>query len=645
MLTAGPHWSRPLQVGDRQWSYLAVPVAGGPGAATHFSAWIVLVAGLSLSAIMVAYLTASNRHTRRVAAANRRLDQTNASLDAANDRLREQNRRFDTALNNMSHGLVMYDASERLVVCNDRFIDMYRLSRDVVKPGISLLEVLRHRVAAGDLDRDPEQYRLEILAGLANGAARTSILPAADGREISMTCTPMAGGGWVVTHEDVTERRHAEAKIRFMAHHDALTMLPNRVLFHQQLSETLTDAKRGEYPAVLCLDLDGFKTVNDTLGHPIGDLLLKAVAERLRHCIRDSDLMARLGGDEFAIVQASANNPTDATALASRLIEAISAPYQIEGHQVVVGLSIGIAVAPTDGLDADLLLKNADLALYRAKADGRHTYRFFEPDMDARMQARRILELDLRTAIARGEFELFYQPLVHLRTERVSAFEALIRWRHPRRGMVMPLEFIPLTEETGLIVPLGEWILQQACRDAATWPDDIKVAVNLSPVQFKSKALLPTIMSALEASGLAADRLELEITESVLLQDSDATLDLLHKLKDIGLRISMDDFGTGYSSLSYLRKFPFDKIKIDGSFIRDLAHHGDSLAIVRAVAAMGASLGISTAAEGVETIEQFEQLKLEGCTEVQGYLFSPPRPACEVAKLLTSLKSKQKVAA
>src|SRR5262249_41337536 len=366
---------------------------------------------------------------------------------------------------------------------------------------------------------------------------------------------------------------------------------------------------------VLCLDIDRFKSVNDTLGHPIGDMLLKAAAERLRNCVRESDLIARLGGDEFAIVQVGVSQPTEATALSTRIIDAISAPYELDGHQVVVGMSVGIAVAPNDGSDAAQLLKNADMALYRAKADGRGVYRFFEAEMDARMQARRALELDLRKALAGSEFELFYQPLVDARTEQVRGFEALIRWRHPQRGMIAPMEFIPVAEETGLIVPLGEWVLRQACREAASWPPDLSVAVNLSVAQFKSRQLVPTIVNTLATSGLPPARLELEVTESVLLHESDGTLATLHQLRDVGIKISFDDFGTGYPSLGYLPKFPFDKIKIDGSFIHDVPSKDDSLAIIRAVVAIGASLGINTTAEGVETPEQFERLRMEGCTE------------------------------
>jgi diguanylate cyclase (GGDEF)-like protein/PAS domain S-box-containing protein len=549
-----------------------------------------------------------------------------------------ERQRLDTALNNMSQGLIMFDAAERIVVCNDLYIKMYGLSREIVKPGCSFSDLLRYRAEAGELvHHDIGRYRANLAAAMAQGQVMTSILETADGREILVTNSPMSAGGRVATHNDITERRRIEAKIEYMAHHDALTDLPNRLQLYEQLRQSLTRTRQGVHVAVFCLDLDRFKNVNDAHGHPVGDLLLKAVADRLRQCIRDTDTVARLGGDEFAIVQAGASQPTDATSLASRLVEVIGAPYELGSRQVTVGLSIGIALAPGDGLDPEQLLKNADMALYRAKSDGHGLYRFFEPEMDARMQARRRLEIDLRKAIAYSEFELFYQPLVDMQTERVTVFEALIRWHHPGRGMIPPLDFIAVAEETGLIVPIGDWVLRQACAEAATWPSDVKIAVNLSPIQFKSKGLLLSVMSALAASGLSASRLELEITESVLLQDGDATLAILNELRRLGVRISMDDFGTGYSSLSYLRKFPFDKIKIDQSFIFDMSGHNDSLAIVRAVIAMGSGLGIATTAEGVETVEQFKQLKLEGCTEVQGYLFSPPRPAAEVKGLLASI--------
>ena len=521
----------------------------------------------------------------------------------------------------MSQGLVMFDSQERVVVCNDFYIDMYGLSRDVVKPGCSLIDLLRHRVATGgNLNRDPDQYRLELLRGLTQGHVMGLIVKTAQGREVLVKNSPMPGGGWVATHEDVTERRRAEAQIAYMAHHDTLTGLFNRPRFQEELEVRLRRTTRSERFAVFCLDLDRFKVVNDVFGHPVGDLLLKAVAGRLRDVVRETDLLARFAGDEFSIVQTG--RPADATSLASRLIDEIGAPYELAGHQVVVGVSIGIALAPDDGLDSDELIGKADMALYKAKADGRNRYCFFEPEMDARMQARCRLEMDLRNGLAGGEFELFYQPIIDLKTREPTTCEALVRWRHPARGLLLPIDFIPIAEETGIIIPLGDWILRRACLEAAKWPGDMRIAVNLSPVQFRTKGLERTVVDALRASGLPPRRLELEITETVLLQESDSTLATLHQLRDLGVRIVMDDFGTGYSSLSYLRKFPFDKIKIDQSFIHDICDHGDCLAIVRAVVAMGGGLSVGTTAEGVETPEQLELLADEGCTEAQGYLLS-----------------------
>jgi diguanylate cyclase (GGDEF)-like protein/PAS domain S-box-containing protein len=447
---------------------------------------------------------------------------------------------------------------------------------------------------------------------------------------------------------DVTARKQAEARIAYMAHHDALTGLPNRVLFHERLDAALARVRRaGAAPglAVHCLDLDHFKSVNDTLGHPVGDLLLKAVAERLGRCVGEEALVARLGGDEFAVIQPIATGPNAAGELASRLIAVVAAPYDVQGHEVVIGASIGIALAPEDGDTADALLRNADMALYRAKGEGRGTSHFFEPEMDRRIQARRSLELDLRKAFVNGEFELYYQPLVNLGSNAVAAFEALLRWHHPERGLISPMDFIPLAEEIGLIVPLGEWVLRQACAQAATWPGGIKVAVNLSPAQFRSRGVVQAVLSALAHSRLAPQRLELEITESVLLGETDANLATLHRLREIGARISMDDFGTGYCSLSYLRSFPFDKIKIDRSFVRELVERPDCVAIVRAVAGLGASLGIATTAEGVETREQLDRLRREGCTEVQGFLLSPPRPADEIVRLMPELGVRMTTAA
>jgi diguanylate cyclase (GGDEF)-like protein/PAS domain S-box-containing protein len=438
---------------------------------------------------------------------------------------------------------------------------------------------------------------------------------------------------------DVTERLRMEARMTHMARHDALTNLPNRVLLREKMDEAGAHIRRGENLAVLCLDLDRFKVVNDTLGHAAGDALLCAVADRLRECLRRTDTVARLGGDEFAVLRMGLDQPEQAGALANRLVAAVSKPYDLMGHQVAIGASVGISIAPEDGGDPDTLLRNADTALYRAKTDGRGTYRYFEPEMDAQLLQRRMLELDLRKALANEEFELYYQPLITLETDELAGFEALLRWRHPRRGLLAPAEFIPLAEETGLIVPMGEWVIRQACAEATRWPKNVGVAVNLSPVQFKSETLVHVVASALSGSGLAPNRLELEITESVLLRDAAATLATLHQLRALGIRIAIDDFGTGYSCLSYLRSFPFDKIKIDREFVRELSERSDCTAIIRAIAGLGASLGMATTAEGVETEDQLRRVRAEGCTEVQGYLFSRPIPAHELGRFLSGAKT------
>ncbi len=434
---------------------------------------------------------------------------------------------------------------------------------------------------------------------------------------------------------DITERKEAEARIAHMAHHDALTDLPNRVLFRQRMAEALAQRSRsGNLIGALCIDLDNFKLVNDTLGHPIGDRLLQDVAARIGRVLRTRDTAARLGGDEFAVLVPEMKSPQELGILAQRLIQVVSEPYVIEGHMVTVGSTIGIAVAPADGNDADHLLRNADLALYRAKAAGKSTFRFFEPEMDARAQARRQLEIDLRSALAAETLEVHYQPLVDLSTEEVVGFEALLRWPHATRGSVPPSEFVPLAEETGLITPLGNYVLERACRDASQWPPHVKLAVNLSPMQFRVGNVLQTVKEALQASGLDPQRLDLEITESVLLDRTDQVIEQLHALRALGARISMDDFGTGYSSLSYLRAFPFDKIKIDRSFVRDLPTNRHTLAIVRAILGLASGLDMKVVAEGIETQADLACLAAEGCREGQGFLFSAARPQSEVLKLL-----------
>jgi diguanylate cyclase (GGDEF)-like protein/PAS domain S-box-containing protein len=784
-----------------------------------------------------------------------------------------------TALNNISQGVCMFDPSQRLVVCNARYLQMYNLSAEAVKPGCTLRELIDHRQAAGLLQDEPEAYYRKIRERNSQGRPATSVSELADGRSIEVISQPLRDGGWVVTHEDITERRRvseearlaharlrdaidilpnglvfldsenryilwnqqysdiykrsadlfksgarlqdtlrigvergdypeaagreeewiaerlaklcnprgrheqtlsdgrcilieerrtsdggiiglrvditemkqressfrllfdgnpvpmfvycresqrilavnaaavqhygytrtqflsmslrhihdcdsyeelesiggvlseeqigrtwqqlkadgkridvaifaralvhenmpagliaaiditerkrAEARVAHMAHHDALTGLPNRVLLRLRMEEALTRMRRtGKGVATLCIDLDNFKSINDTLGHPCGDHLLQRVAERIRGVIRDEDTAARLGGDEFAILQTNVSEPAEVAALARRFLVEIGEPFDIMGHQVLIGASVGIALAPGDGDDADLVLKNADLALYRAKADGKGTFRFFEAEMDARAQARRRLEMDLRKAMLAGALEVHYQPLVRLESGKVTAFEALLRWPHPDLGFIPPSDFIPIAEETGLIASLGAQVLRQACADASKWPAHVKVAVNLSPLQFRTGNLFGAVKQALDQTGLSPKRLELEITETLLLEKADHVLATLHALRALGVGISMDDFGTGYSSLSYLRSFPFDKIKIDRSFVHDLGSNTEGQAIVRAILSLGSSLGITITAEGIETDAELACLQAAGCHEGQGFLFSKAQPQAEILEFL-----------
>jgi diguanylate cyclase (GGDEF)-like protein len=549
--------------------------------------------------------------------------------------LKQLNRRVDIALNNMTHGLCMFDAEQRLIVCNTTYVQMYALPPELAKPGTLLQAIENYRVTVSNA-------AVANVEQMAVASATQSTLDASaftqqlmDGRSIAVAQRPMTDGGWVAVHEDITERQRAEAKIAHLARHDVLTNLPNRLQFREHLEQTLARMQPGRGCAVLCLDLDHFKAINDTLGHPVGDELLKAVATRLVQAMPASDLVARIGGDEFALVHTGVERPEQCSQLASRIIDLIGRPYDLDGRTVNIGTSIGIAMAPSDGTNADQILKAADMALYLAKGDGRGTHRFFEREMDKRLQARRALELDLRKAMTNGEFEVHYQPIVDIQTGKVSSFEALIRWNHPERGNISPAQFIPLAEETGLIVPIGEWVMRTACMHAAKWPQEISVAVNLSAVQLKGKNLLQLTLNSLAMSGLAPSRLDLEITESVLLQDEANTTALLHQLRDIGAQISMDDFGTGYSSLAYLRNFPFDKIKIDRSFVRDMLVRKDCQAIIRAVVGLARSLRIKTVIEGIETKEQLETAKAEGCNEAQGFFYSKAMPEREIAEFLT----------
>jgi diguanylate cyclase (GGDEF)-like protein len=556
---------------------------------------------------------------------------------------RTEKQRLDTAINNMSQGLLLYDSSERLVVCNQRYVSMYGLSPDVVKPGLRFRDLVIHRKETGSFKGDVDAFVTSVRRNVAVGKITHNTVETADGRLIQIVNQPLKSG-WLTTHEDITERTQAEEQIRHLAHYDALTDLPNRALFHERLRQEIAQTAADRQLAVLYIDIDEFKSVNDSLGHMIGDELLKSVALRLSACIEGSDFVARLGGDEFAIVKTGVRDSSDVADLAARALDTIRAPYDCLGHQVTSDASIGIALVPQHGTDLDQILKNADLAMYAAKSAGRRTWRFFEPAMDAHVRARRVLETDLRKAIADEALEVYYQPCLSLLNNRITGCEALVRWRHPERGMVSPAEFIPIAEETGLINELGEWVLAKACAEATAWPEGINLAVNVSPVQFKSGTLALKIVAALAASGLPANRLELEITEAVLIRDDDAALEILHQLRAIGVRIALDDFGTGYSSLSYLQRFPFDKIKIDRCFVNDLAEAGGS-SIVQAVVNIAAARHMTTTAEGVETKRQQELLRALGCTEMQGYLFSAPKPAEQVREILFAHRARRAEAA
>ncbi len=568
-----------------------------------------------------------------LANANEIVAATNTELRCQNQRLQEKesalnarNVLFDAALNNMSQGLCMFDRQLQPLVCNRQFERLIR----------ARLPEANDEGVGSDWLRDlvPE-LAAELEDNIRWDRAAEFETELYDGRLIAVTQRPMDGGGWVATFADVTEQRRAQARIVHMARHDGLTNLPNRYAFRERTQDALNACHDDNAMlAIMFMDLDNFKEVNDTLGHPMGDALLCAVAERLSGCVRDTDMVARFGGDEFAILQPRVESDDAAARLAARIVEEMRRPFLVDGELVYTTGSVGVAIAPKHGSDAVVLQKNADLALYAAKAEGRGTYRVFESQMDEQLASRHVLERDMREALAGEQFNLLYQPVVQLSTGQTEGFEALMRWTHPERGPVPPSTFIPIAEDAGLITEIGRWVLQQACAEAARWPADIKIAVNLSAAQFTRSDIVEDIRTALSRAGLRPERLVVEITESLLLTENITTINKLHRLKALGINIAMDDFGTGYSSLSYLRKYPFDCIKIDRCFVNAMSDGEQSVAIIKTIVQLADALGMTTVAEGVETQEELDALRAAGCPKGQGYLFAKPVPAGDVLTLI-----------
>ena len=606
-------------------------VEASTGAASLLYTMLILI-GLNSIIAAVAYLGVTKTPIQA-------LHEVAGKLAEHEHRLAEKNVQLDAALSNMVQGLCLLDADQKVVVANDRYAEIYGLAADEIKPGTPLRAILEAHAIKG-VDRSDDADRMVEL-GISKRRKTDSVTRRlADGRFISILAQPLPNGGLISTHEDVTDRKKAEEHIEHMAMHDALTGLPNRRSLEGKLVECADRGNGNNGFAILCLDLDKFKPVNDTHGHLVGDKLLLAVARRLLACVRDTDVVVRLGGDEFAILQVGIADVELAAALSERVIQTLGEPFDIDGHRILIGVSIGVAMAPDHGDNGMALLRNADLALYCSKNDGRGRYKFFEAEMHVRMHSRHTMELELRSALRANQFELYYQPLIDLRTGTIGVFEALLRWNHPVRGKVSPAEFIPIAEEIGLIAEIGTWVLRQACAQATTWPDNVRVAVNLSSHQFKNGTLALDVASALGTANLPAERLELEITETAMLQNTEQTIDTLKRIRALGVRIALDDFGVGYSSLSYLRAYPFDKIKIDKCFVQDAGDGSHSTHILRAVVGLAASLGMDTTAEGVETAEQLARVQAEGCTEVQGFYFSAPRAAHEIPAMLAGMPEK-----
>lgn len=541
----------------------------------------------------------------------------------------ELHERYSVSVNNMSHGLTLFDSAGRLLLFNRRYLELYEFKPGEVQTGMTaddLFKLLRKRARDSSA---VDKYRLFVAN---NASARNSYEVETDqGHAVLITREPIAGGGWVTTHEEISERKRASSRIHYLAHYDELTGLPNRSSFRNHLEQVLARLGPHRELALLYIDIDEFKSVNDTLGHPVGDLLLKALAERLKSCLGPSDYVARLGGDEFAVIKDDASTARNVAEMIHRTLRDT---YDCDGHAISTDVSIGIALAPHHAQDVNELIAKADLALYAAKAGGRRTYRFFKPEMDVKAKARHQLANELRRAVADRAFRLYFQPLIELGSDNVTGCEALLRWKHPVRGYISPAEFVPLAEEIGLIEELGDWVLDEACRVAAGWPAHMSVAVNVSPIQFRRQTFPLKVASALARSGLSAHRLELEITEALLLHDDELTLSALRELRSMGLRIALDDFGTGYSSLSYLHRFPIDKIKIDKSFVDTVTKEGGSSTIIQAIVQIAASDNKVTLAEGVETAEQRELLAQLGCQQMQGYLFSPAIPSDALSDLI-----------
>jgi diguanylate cyclase (GGDEF)-like protein len=603
--------------------------------------FLIIAAGSS--AIVIAVILALI--VRRLAWQHR---SSQRRLALEKQRLERINMHFDAALSNMTQGLCMFDGQKRLVVWNERYAQIYQLPPDLLKVGTTHDAIIADRVVRGILEGESSnsaaQAKISALDQLPKDAASCRVDEFSDGRFVLVTRQPLADGGWLATHEDITERRRAEAEIVHLARHDGLTGLANRAEFNARLEEASKRLKRnGGTLTVMMLDLDKFKDVNDTRGHLAGDELLVEVGQRLKSEIREIDVLARLGGDEFAIIQEGGSDQHEsATALALRIISAITRPFDLGGHEASVGISIGIALAPLHGMESEELLRSADLALYDAKANGRNDFRLYRPEMLEVVHTQKLAESELRDAIAREEFELHYQPVISAETRLMCGVEALVRWRHPARGFVAPDQFIPLAESTGLIVPLGEWVLRQACRDAVKWPEHVKVAVNISAVQFRRGDLFDTIFSTLLKSGLAPERLELEITETAVLENQEAHLATIRRLKNLGISMALDDFGTGYSAVNYLTIFPFDKIKIDKSFTQGVLNRRDFKAVIASALALAQGLGIVTTAEGIETEEQFDYMRNAGVDLVQGYLFGRPVPVAQLDLRDTALPRERK---